>query len=52
MSRSKWKYIFFLKKKLKIEGECNKEPINIFKMWGNVNLKEPIGGNVMWNFQM
>ena len=39
-------------KNLKIGGECNKEPIGIFKMGGNVNLKEQIGGNVMWNFQM
>ena len=37
---------------LKTGGECNKEPIDIFKMEGNVSLKEPIGGNVMWNFRM
>ena len=34
-------------KNIKIGGECNKEPIDIFKMGGNINLKEPIGGNVM-----
>ena len=39
-------------KNFKNGGECNKEPNDIFKMGGNENLKEPIGGNVMWNFQM
>ena len=47
MRKGKWNI-----KNWKIGGECDKEPIDIFKMGGNVNLKEPIGGNVMWNFQM
>ena len=42
MRKSKKKF-----KKFKNWGECNKEPIDIFKMGGNVNLKEPIGWNAM-----
>ena len=34
-------------KNFKIGGEGNKEPTDIFKMGGNINLKEPIGGNVI-----